>query len=412
MRVIAARLETSSNFDARVCNFDARVPESDLAQLLLSISDDSVFDGTSMIRFKWFLIFRHALLALLVTGCASAPQPMAQIEIPVFPPPPADARFIFERSLTNSADVELESEESQFRRLITGEARTGVGLGKPFGVTAHQGRVFVSDTLKRLVHAFDIREGRYFEIGIEGQGSLSKPMGVDVDLNGHLFVCDASLKQVLVYDRDGNFLRRIGEPGMFDRPAGLTVNRNGSRVYVVDTGGVTSTRHRVLVFDAYNGALLHTISRRGHGEGELNLPRDATIGANGNLFVVDGGNFRVQEFTADGEFVRSFGSIGRQSGQFARPKGIGVDQSGNVYVVDTAFGNFQIFNDDGQLLLAVGSRNSSPGPAHFMLPAGLALDEDGRIFMVDQYFRKVDVFRPVSLAADQGWLVPEALASQ
>ena len=387
-------------------------PKADLAQLLLGIPDDSIFDGTSMTRFKWFLIIRHALLALLVTGCASAPQPMTEIEIPVFPPPPADARFIFERSLTNSADVEFESEESQFRRFITGEARTGIGLGKPFGVAAHQGRVFVSDTLKRQVHAFDIREGRYLEIGTEGPGALAKPMGVDVDLNGHLFVCDATLKQVLVYDRDGNFLRRIGEPGMFDRPAGLTVNANGSRVFVVDTGGVTSARHRVLVFDAYSGALLHTISQRGHGDGELNLPRDATIGANGNLFVVDGGNFRVQEFTADGKFVRSFGTIGRQSGQFARPKGIGVDQNGNVYVVDTAFGNFQIFNADGQLLLAVGSRNSSPGPAHFMLPAGLAIDEDGRIYMVDQYFRKVDVFRPVSLAADQGWLVPAALASQ
>jgi hypothetical protein len=40
-----------------------------------------------------------------------------------------------------------------------------------------------------------------------------------------------------------------------------------------------------------------------------------------------------------------------------------------------------------------------------MLPAGLAVDEDGRIYMVDQYFRKVDVFRPVSLLADEGWLV-------
>ncbi|MDH3856739.1 MAG: 6-bladed beta-propeller, partial [Gammaproteobacteria bacterium] len=107
----------------------------------------------------------------------------------------------------------------------------------------------------------------------------------------------------------------------------------------------------------------------------------------------------------EGEFVRSFGSIGRQSGQFSRPKGIGVDKQGNAYVVDTAFGNFQIFNSDGQLLMAVGSRNSSAGPARFMLPAGLAIDEDGRVYMVDQYFRKVDIFRPAEISAEQGWLV-------
>jgi DNA-binding beta-propeller fold protein YncE len=329
------------------------------------------------------------------------------MELPVFPPPPNEPRFYYERSLISSADVEIESGESQFERLITGTKRTGIGMGKPFGVTVHQGRVFVSDTLKRLVLAFDVREARFLEVGTDGPGELVKPMGLDVDRDGNLYVCDASLKQVLIYDRDGNFQRRFGEPEMFDRPAGLTVNANGTRLFVVDTGGVTSQRHRVLVFDASSGELLKTISQRGDAEGELNLPRDATIDQNGNLYVVDGGNFRVQVFDPQGEFLRSFGSIGRQSGQFSRPKGIGVDKDGNVYVADTAFGNFQIFNANGELLLAVGSRSSIGGAASFMLPAGLAVDEDGRIYMVDQYFRKVDVFRPASLAENQGWLTPD-----
>jgi DNA-binding beta-propeller fold protein YncE len=341
---------------------------------------------------------------LLLSACAATP-PGEEIELPVFPPPPDEPRFLYERSLISSADVEIESDESQFKRWITGARRTGIGMGKPFGITVHKGRVFVSDTLKRLVFVFDIREGLFFEIGTDGPGELVKPMGLDVDLNGNLYVCDATLKQVLVFDRDGKYLRRFGEPEMFDRPAGLTVNPNGNRLFVVDTGGVTSNRHRVLVFDAWSGSLLHTISKRGQGEGELNLPRDATIGEKGNLYVVDGGNFRVQEFTPDGEFVRSIGAVGRQPGQFSRPKGIGVDKQGNIYVADTAFGNFQIFNPEGQLLLPVGTRNSIAGPARFMLPAGLAVDEDGRIYMVDQYFRKVDVFRPAKLPSAQGWLV-------
>lgn len=345
------------------------------------------------------------VVILLLTACASNSPGGEELEMPVFPPPPNEARLLYERSLFSSADVEVESDESRFQRMVTGVSRTGIGMGKPFGVTVHKGRVFVSDTLKRLVFAYDIREAKFIEIGTDGPGELVKPMGLDVDLNGNLFVCDASLKQVLVYDRDGNFQRRLGEPDLFDRPAGLTVNANGSRLYVVDTGGVTSNRHRVLVFDAWTGSLLNTISKRGQAEGELNLPRDATIDSEGNLYVVDGGNFRVQVFTPDGEFVRSFGSIGRQGGQFSRPKGIGVDKQGNAYVVDTAFGNFQIFNPEGRLLMAVGSRNSSAGPARFMLPAGLAIDEDGRVYMVDQYFRKVDIFRPASLSAEQGWLV-------
>jgi len=342
---------------------------------------------------------------ILLSGCSTTTGPVGEVEIPVFPPPPNEPRIIYERSFISNIDVEIESGEAALERLLTGSRRTGFGMSKPFGVTAHRGRVFVSDTVRRQVFVFDVPEARYFEIGTESPGELSKPMGLDVDLQGNLYVCDAALKQVLMYDRDGNYLRRFGEPEMFDRPAGLTVDPAGERIFVVDTGGVSSNRHRVTVIDAKSGKLLHTISRRGNGEGELNLPRDATLAGDGNLYVVDGGNFRVQVFNQEGDFIKSFGDIGRRGGQFSRPKGIGVDKNGNIYVADTAFGNFQIFNPEGQLLLAVGSRNSIPGPARFMLPAGLTVDEDGRIYMVDQFFKKVDVFRPVSLTVNQGWLV-------
>jgi hypothetical protein len=38
-----------------------------------------------------------------------------------------------------------------------------------------------------------------------------------------------------------------------------------------------------------------------------------------------------------------------------------------------------------------------------MLPSGVYVDEDGRIYVVDQWFRKVDIFRPATLAAGEGW---------
>ena len=342
---------------------------------------------------------------LLLAACAGSSPGLVEIEKPVFPEPPSEPRFYYERTFVSSIDVEIESDESSFERLVTGAQRLGIGMSKPFGVAVHQGRVFVSDTVNRQVFAFDVPQARFLEIGIRDPGQLAKPMGLDVDRQGNLYVCDATLKEVFMYDRDGNFLRKFGEPSMFDRPAGLTVDPEGRRIYVVDTGGVTSQRHQVSVIDVQSGELLRTISRRGDKEGELNLPRDATIAEDGNLYIVDGGNFRVQVFTPEGEFLRSFGGVGRQTGQFSRPKGIGADADGNIYVADTAFGNFQIFNPEGRLLLAVGRRDSNHGPANFMLPAGLAVDEDGRVYMIDQFFKKVDVFRPVAVAEDEGWLV-------
>ena len=215
-------------------------------------------------------------LALLLGGCAGTSGQL-EVKLPVFPPPPDEPRFKYERSLISSADVEIESRDSAFRRFVTGDARTGMGLGKPFGVTVHQGRVFVSDSVKRQVMAFDVPEAKFIEIGTRAPGELVNPLGLDVDRQGNLYVCDGTLKQVLVFDRDGNFQRQFGEPQDFDRPAGLTVDPEGQRVYVVDTGGIDSQRHQVNVFDALSGEKLQTFSQRGIDDGQLNLPRDAVI---------------------------------------------------------------------------------------------------------------------------------------
>jgi DNA-binding beta-propeller fold protein YncE len=136
------------------------------------------------------------------------------------------------------------------------------------------------------------------------------------------------------------------------------------------------------------------------------------IGLEGRLYVVDGGNFRVQIFNADGTYRDSFGGVGRQLGNFARPKEIATDPDGNVYVADAAFGNFQIFSPEGDLLMFVGTRSERGGPGEYILPSGIAVDEDGRIFFVDQWFAKVDVFRPYGIAAEEGFLVNRSASEQ
>lgn len=343
---------------------------------------------------------------LLLASCAMPVTQAPKEEIPVFPKPPDEARFIYERSIYSSANVVKDEKNAGLKRLLTGAVKTGDGLGKPYGVAVYHGRVYVSDSQLHTVQAFDIPGQRYFRIGEDDPGRLGSPIGLDVDGKGNLYVVDARTKQVQVYDQDGKHLRALFTDGKsFERPSGIAVDADGSRIYVVDTGGVSSDKHMVRVFDAQSGKHLLDIGKRGSAPGELNLPRDVTIGKDGLLYVVDGGNFRVQVFRPDGTFVRVFGGIGRQGGQFSRPKEAATDVDGNVYIVDAAFGNFQIFNPDGELLLSVGSRSQSDGMAKYMLPSGIAIDGDGRVYMVDQYFKKVDVYRPAKLAADAGFAV-------
>ena len=258
------------------------------------------------------------------------------------------------------------------------------------------------------IKVFDIPSGKFFTIGEEEPGQLAKPLGLDVDRAGRLYVADATLKMIMIYDRDGKFLRKIGGKELFDRISSVTVDPVGRQIYVVDIGGVKSENHRIRVFETATGRHVMDIGKRGDGPGEFNLPRDMAIGNEGRLYVVDGGNFRVQIFNADGTYRDSFGSVGRQLGNFARPKEIATDPDGNVYVADAAFGNFQIFNPDGELLMFIGNRSEQGGPAKYILPSGIAVDQDGRVFFVDQWFAKVDVFRPYTLAADQGFLVRQS----
>jgi sugar lactone lactonase YvrE len=323
----------------------------------------------------------------------------------VFPLPPDEPRFVYERTLYSSADVVAENRTTAFRRLVTGEgAATGEGVAKPYGVAAWRGRVYVADSVAGAVQVFDVANGRFFTLGRDDAGALYTPLGLDVDDQGTAYVVDSTLKAVKVYDAQGRFLRQFGGPKMFSRPTGVAVDRAGTRAYVVDTGGVDKhEEHRVRVFDAATGAHLLDFGKRGSGEGEFNLARDAAVAPNGNVYVVDGGNFRVQEFRPDGAFVRAFGRIGRNPGQFARPREIAIDRAGNVYVSDAAFGNLQIFSAEGQLLMFIGARSERDSPARYMLPAGIAVDEDGRVYMADQYFRKVDVFRPAQLKPGEGY---------
>lgn len=331
-------------------------------------------------------------LATLLFACATAPQPPAVAPL-VYPPPPEQARFIFERTLSFSDNVTKATFSDRLKVLATGAPKEVQGLTKPYDVAAYQNRVYVTDTVLKAVVMFDIPNGRYVEFGMEEPGLLVKPAGIAISSLNEIFVADVAANRVVVYDLEGRYLRSIGDQNYLERPSDVALDLAAARLYVVDAGGVESQVHRVQVFDARTGAFLQSIGKRGQNDGEFNFPLQAAVAPSGKLYVVDSGNFRVQVFNPDGSFAAAFGSLGRHPGQFARPKGIATDGEGNIYVVDTAFGNVQIFNEAGQLLLFIGERAQVGSPGKYMLPAGIDIDEEGRIYLVDQFFRKVDIFR-------------------
>jgi DNA-binding beta-propeller fold protein YncE len=356
-----------------------------------------------------------ALLAAcgLLAGCADAPQKREAARELVFPSPPDEPKFVFERSIYSSRDVVPKGKDAALMQVLTGEGeRGGEGLQKPYAIAVRQGRLYVSDPVAGTVKLFDIPGRRFVAIGPDPQEQLVQPLGIDVDEQFNLYVVDGAARDVKIYDAGGKFVRRLGGPKDFFRPSGVAASPDGERVYVVDTGGVArKEEHRIRVYAARTGQHLFDIGRRGTADGEFNLPRDVTLAPDGHLYVVDSGNFRVQVFDRDGKFVRAFGSIGRQFGNFARPREVAVDRQGAIYVSDAAFGNTQIFNAGGELLLFIGARSERDEPARYTLLSGVGVDSDGRLYVADEFFRRVDVFRPVSMKPRDGFVPAPAPAA-
>ena len=335
-------------------------------------------------------------LLFLASACSLTPE-IRPIIPPVYPPPPAEARYVFEGSLRSSNNITEPTMGDTLREIATGIRVDPIGIAKPYGIKAIENRVYISDTQQRAIMVFDLNKRNVTFIGTQGKGRLLKPLGLDISKDKELYVVDISAKRIVVYDLDGNYLRSIGNEQIFLRPVSVATHPSKPWIYVVDTGGIDSVKHHVYIFDRKTGKHLKTIGRRGEQDGEFNLPLQASMTEDAKLYVVDSANFRVQVFDENGVFIRKFGTLGRRSGQFSRPKGIATDKQNNVYVVDTAFGNFQIFDPQDNLLLFIGTRATSGGPGFFSLPAGIDVDDEGRIYVGDQFFRKVDIFRPIDV---------------
>jgi DNA-binding beta-propeller fold protein YncE len=179
------------------------------------------------------------------------------------------------------------------------------------------------------------------------------------------------------------------DKGLLD-PVGLAIDKENRFLYIVDT-----QQDQVLVYDADSLKLLRKIGTAGKKHvltdpGNFAAPQGVAVDKDGNVYVTDTLNDRVEIFDADGNFLSTFGKNGDGPGYFARPKGIAVDGDGHIWVADAMQNQLQVFNREGQLLTYIGGPGHYPG--QFESLVGIAIDKNNRVFTSEQYPGRVQQF--------------------
>lgn len=257
--------------------------------------------------------------------------------------------------------------------------------------------------------------------------------GVAVGPQDKVYVFARSEHPVMVFDRDGKFIKSWGE-GVFSNPHGLTLGVEGDTLFCIDNGDHTVRKctldgkvlmtlgvpgkpspaysgkpfskctHVALdpktgdiyVSDGYANANVHKYSPDGRhllswgapgtDPGEFNLPHNIVTDKDGYVYVADRENHRVQVFTSKGKYEAQWGNM-------HRPCALYLSKEQHVYVGELGFGmevnrqtpnlgpRISVYTTKGERLARVGDRGFGLEEGQFIAPHGMAVDSRGDLYI-------------------------------
>jgi DNA-binding beta-propeller fold protein YncE len=209
--------------------------------------------------------------------------------------------------------------------------------------------------------------------------TMGAPSAVAVTASGHVIVFNRGPFPLLEFDKDGTFVRSMGE-GRYVRPHGMRLDSQGN-IWTTDVNGHTVTKM------SPQGDVLLTLGVRGQaGQWSetansrlLNEPTDLAFGPAGEIYLLQGhgrAEERLLKFDRTGTLVKSWGGRGKAPGQFDTSHSIVVDARGLIYVADRQNRRVQIFDGEGNVVREWKFAG---------LPCGLYIGADRQMYLVTGY---------------------------
>lgn len=250
-----------------------------------------------------------------------------------------------------------------------------------------------------------------FTIYGPGTGEIqlfTRPLGVGTDNQGNLYVADTGNNRVVVFDRNGRYKFMFGRKGvalpppgeeatwkggLFNFPYGIDTDKEGN-IYVGDL-----FNHRVQVFDS-SGKYLYYFPKEQSLDPESKAHQTFLYPLNLDIKedkVYVASSFLIDIYSLKGKKVGSIGDmrIGRGKGQLDHPNGVAVGSDDTVFVSDSANTRIQAFDSEGKVKWVQGKPAkgiTDLTSRQFGLPRGMDIDANGNIFIADAFHYTIQVY--------------------
>jgi RHS repeat-associated protein len=288
-----------------------------------------------------------------------------------------------------------------------GKAGTGSGqLKEPQGIAVTtKGDEYVLDTGNHRVEEFNTKGTLVRTFGTE---QLKEPRGIALGPEGAVWVANTGDNAIDKFSSEGSYETAVSEG--LKAPQGLTVNSEGN-LWVANTGDnkITKVKYNKETNEYFTSGSFGT---EGTGDTQFKEPQDIAIGAEGNLYIADTANNRIEELSSSGTFIRTWGwgvsngkaeyeicttackagIAGSGTKQLNAPHGIATDSSGGVWVADTGNNRIEGFGPTGTYLEMFGKEGTTEGK--LKAPKGVAIDAEGNAWIADTANSNVQEWTP------------------